>query len=76
MKYFVIDKNKKCNFLRSLTLRTEIFHEKSLFCNLFKSKNSPRPNNADFRYFTHKIIIKTCTKFHFVMNLFPDSTHI
>ena len=39
-------------------------------------KNSPKPNNADFWYFTDKTIIKTCTKIHFVMNLFPVSSHI
>ena len=76
MKYFVINKSKKYSFLHSFTLKTEIFHGKSLVCNLFKQKKSPTLNNADFRYFTHKIIMKTCTKFHFVMNLFPDSTHI
>ena len=39
-------------------------------------KNSPKPNNADFWYFTDKTIIKTCNKIHFVMNLFPVSSHI
>ena len=39
-------------------------------------KNFPKPNNADFWYFTDKTIMKTCTKFHFVMNLFPVLSHI
>ena len=36
MKHFVINKSKKYNFLNSLILKTEIFHEKSLFRNLFQ----------------------------------------
>ena len=39
-------------------------------------QNSSSLNNPNFWYFTVKTIIKTCTKFHFVMNFFPVSTHI
>ena len=76
MQYFVINKSKKYNFLHSFTSITEIFHEKNLVHNSLKLKVSHRPNNADFGYFTDKTIIKTFTKFHFVINFFPVSTHI
>ena len=76
MQYFVINKSKKYNFLHSFTSITEIFHEKNLVHNSLKLKVSHRPNNADFGYFTDKTIIKTFTKFHFVMNFLPVLTHI
>ena len=72
MKYFVINKSKKYNFLHSFTLITE-----KVWSVIYSNKkNSPRPNNVDFWYFADETIIKTCTKFHFVMNLFPVSTHM
>ena len=75
LKYLVINKKKKYNFLYSFTSVTELFHEKCLALNSNKKKFS-RPNNANFWYFADETIIKTCTKVHFVVNLSLVSSHI
>ena len=47
MKYFVINKSKKYNFLHSFTLKTVIFHEKSLV----QIKKFPKAKQCGFSIF-------------------------
>ena len=78
--YFFLYKPNEENRKYAITSKTKNYIKKihiQVWSVIYSNKeNSPRPNNADFLYFADKTIIKTCTKFHFVMNLFPVSTHM
>ena len=74
MKYFVLNKSKK-QFSAFINVNNWNIPWKESGPYFTQIKKILRGQTADFLYFTDKTIIKMCTKIHFVMNLFPVSTH-